>query len=282
MPCLCGVSHPNISQLLWGEGKLRDKLDALSGMHRSVVIGIFVLGGCFLIALMTILLTRGSSAAVLLLDYSYNSSLPYPFSIQNMMYLLFFAGLGDLYVRWHVAQRELAHVRQSYLPEDEQTVLQPHELGAIRERVAGRYDAENGFLPYLINLSILQFQTSRSVDQAVSILNSSLELIAHRVDLRYALARYIVWAIPTFGFIGTVVGIAASLGFITGGSMPLAKITGNLAVAFNTTIVALVLSAILVFIMQSVQKSEETAVNLAGHYCLQNLINRLFAGGPKA
>lgn len=259
-----------------------------SARDRAVFIGLFALVGCGWIGIMTAILSRGSPAAVLLFDYSKISSWPYPITIQNMypitiqniMYLFFFAGLGDLFVRWRTAGTELAHVGAGYLPEDEQTVLHPRDLADIRERVLGKYDSENGFLPYLITLSILQFQTSRSVDQAVSVLNSSLELIEHRVDLRYSLARYIVWVIPTFGFIGTVVGIAGALGFISGTNMQIAPITADLAVAFNTTIVALVLSAIVVFVMQAAQKREETAVNLAGHYCLQNLINRLIVRDP--
>lgn len=250
----------------------------LSRLPRPMVLGVFAAAGGFWIVLLTILLGKDSHAAVLLLDYSSTSSFPYPFTIQNLMYLFFFVCLGDLFVRWNTAQRELLYVKQGYLPEDEQTILQPHELGQIREKISGHYDGENGFLPYLINLSILQFQTSRSVDQAVSVLNSSLELIAHRVDLRYSMIRYIVWAIPTVGFIGTVVGIAGSLAFIKGGTMELDLITGNLAIAFNTTIMALILSAILVLLLHAVQKNEETAVNQAGDYCLKNLINRLFIG----
>ncbi|MEZ5362935.1 MAG: MotA/TolQ/ExbB proton channel family protein [Bryobacterales bacterium] len=147
----------------------------------------------------------------------------------------------------------------------------------LRRQVAGEFDAENGFLPYLLDLCILQFFASRSVDQVVSVLNSSLELIAHRVDLRYSLLRYLVWMIPTMGFIGTVVGIAAALSLIDPQNPDLQLVTANLAVAFNTTIIALGESAILVFLLGSTQRREEEAVNLAGSYCLKNLVNRLYA-----
>ncbi len=245
---------------------------------RYLVLPVALMAGCFFIAVLTIVLTRGSNAAVLVLDYSNYSIFPYPFTIQNLMYLFFFACLGELLARYQCAQRELGFLGQGYLPEDTQTVLQAHELGPIRMRVAERHDGENGFLPYLIDLSILQFQSSRSVDQVVSVLNSSLELISHRVDLRYSMIRYIVWVIPTIGFIGTVVGIAGALGFVNPEHMDLGKVTSSLAIAFNTTIIALVLSAILVFLLHVVQKREEMAVNLSGDYCLRNLINRLYAG----
>ena len=41
--------------------------------------------------------------------------------------------------------------------------------------------------------------------------NASLELFEHEVELRYNTLRYIVWLIPTLGFIGTAVGIALAL-----------------------------------------------------------------------
>ena len=152
-------------------------------------------------------------------------------------------------------------------------------LGPLRREVAGDFDGDNGFLPYLIDLSVLQVQASKSVDQTVSVLNSTLELIAHKVDLRYQLLRYLAWAIPTIGFIGTVVGIASALSLIDPENMDLRRITANLAVAFDTTVIALIESAIIVLLLNLTQKQEELAVNRAGEYCLKNLINRLYISG---
>ncbi|RMH21614.1 MAG: MotA/TolQ/ExbB proton channel family protein [Gemmatimonadetes bacterium] len=233
-----------------------------------------LLGAAF-IALATVALGE-STAATVILDRG--GVFPYPFTIQNLMHLLFFTGMVELFVRWRTAVRELGFRELSYLPEDDSTVLQARDLGPIRNRVAKAHDGENGFLPYLIDLSILQFHASRSVDQVVSILNSSLELIAHRVELRYSNLRYLAWVIPTVGFVGTVVGIALTLGAVDPANPDLADLTQRLAVAFNTTLVALVLSAILVFFLHVVQRLEERAVNDAGTYCLKNLINRLYVG----
>ncbi|MCB0360109.1 MAG: MotA/TolQ/ExbB proton channel family protein [Bdellovibrionales bacterium] len=245
-------------------------------LPRRTVVSLSLGSACFFIAFFTIVLPKDSGLAVLLLDYSHYSSFPYPFTIQNLMYIMFFLALGELFLRLHTANRELAFIKEGILPEDDHSVLRVKDLAAIRERITGRFDNENGFLPYLINLSILQFQASKSVDQAVSVLNSTLELMGHRVDLRYMLARYMVWVIPTLGFIGTVVGIAQALNLLDPDNMDLGQVTGNLAVAFNTTIIALILSAILVFLQQAVQKHEELAVNYSGAYCLKNLINRLY------
>jgi len=251
--------------------------------ERLVVLPLFlVLGGLF-IGLLS-LLPAGSPAAVLLLDHQLAPPQSYPFvyplTVQNLMHLLMFLGLGEFYCRWRIAVREQSMVREHLLPEDYQVVLQSHDLPPIRTRVAGRHDGEHGFLPSLIDLCILQFQASRSVDQTVSVLNSSLELIAHRLDLRYAMLRYIVWVIPTIGFIGTVIGISLAMGLIDPAAteQPLGEIAQSLGVAFYTTLVALAESAILVLLLNLVQAREEMALNQAGNYTLTNLINRLYAG----
>ena len=120
-------------------------------------------------------------------------------------------------------------------------------------------------------------------------MNSSLELFQHEVDLNYHMLRYVVWLIPTLGFIGTVVGIALALNE-TGASLSsgssgvsmtqnpelLVAMTKNLGVAFYTTLLALLLSAVLVFVLHVAQAREERALNKAGQYCLDNLINRLY------
>ena len=244
--------------------------------HRGLVFGLALLAGCAFIGVSTVLLGKGQ-AGIILLDAA-TTTFPYPLTIQNVMHLFFFVGLGEFFVRWRVAEREFSFVAQHLLPEDGETVLQSQDLPAIRRQTTGNFNGEHGFLPYLIDLCILQFQASRSVDQTVSVLNSSLELIAHRVDLRYALARYIVWVIPTIGFIGTVIGIALAMEQINPEQVDLKALTSSLGVAFYTTLVALVQSAFLVLLMNLVQAREERSVNEAGHYTLRNLINRLYVG----
>jgi biopolymer transport protein ExbB/TolQ len=216
--------------------------------------------------------------AVMILDYP-SKHFPYPFTIQNFMHVLFFIGLGELFVRWRVAERELRFTTRRYLPEDDETVLQFADLGPIRRKVSKAFDGEHGFLPSLIDLSVLQFQSSRSVDQVAAVLNHALDLIAHRVDLRYGLVRFIAWLVPTVGFIGTVYGLGASL-YEAGASAELdvQETARSLGVGFDCTMVALMQSAVLVFLMHLAQEKEELSVNLSGTYCLRHLINRLYTG----
>ena len=91
--------------------------------------------------------------------------------------------------------------------------------------------------------------------------------------------RYFAWFIPSMGFIGTVIGIADALSY-AGQANPedpqfLTIITSSLGFAFYTTLLALIMSSILVFLMHLSQGKEEGNVTSIGQYCLDNLINRL-------
>lgn len=244
-----------------------------------------ILVGAVFVGLMSLLVTADAgdvSAGGILLD---RGSEIYPFTIQNLMWLLFFVGIGDAAVRFLRGRRERRQLLLGLLPEDEETMLRAQELGDLYTHVRPSPFDETLFLQRLIARIVLQFQSSGSVDQANTLLNSSLELFQHEVDLKYNMMRYLVWLIPTLGFIGTVVGIALALG--EAGNMPdtsdqdalgawMKALTGRLALAFNTTLLALLLSAVLVFLMNAAQGQEESALNRAGQYCLDNLINRLY------
>lgn len=260
--------------------KIEDRARFWALPDRRMTMPLSVTLGVGFILVLTVLLSSDGRAAALILDRR-SPHFPYPFTIQNIEHVLFFLGLGELFVRWRVATRELGFLKRGFLPEDDQTVLQHRDLGPIRRRVAKEFSGEHGFLPFLIDLSILQFQSGRSVDQTVAVMNSSLELIEHRVGLRYGLIRYIAWLVPTLGFIGTVLGLGAALASVPKeGTVSMYEVAHKLSVGFDCTMVALAESAILVYLLHLAEEKEETAVNLVGTYTLRNLINRLYEGAP--
>jgi biopolymer transport protein ExbB/TolQ len=244
--------------------------------QRSTAIMLAAVAGILFIGFLTLVLS--GRAAVLVLDHP-SLHFFYPFTIQNVMHMIFFVALGELFVRWRTAVREWNFLNAHFLPEDDRTVLVSHDLGPIRRRVANLFDHENGFLPSLINLAILQFQSSSSVEQAAGVMSQQLELMANRLDLRYGLVRFIAWVVPTLGFIGTVYSLGASLSAAGDPTkaLDLHEVAKTLGVGFDCTMVALVESAILVFLLHLVQEREESALNGAGDYTLRNLINRLYA-----
>jgi hypothetical protein len=245
--------------------------------NRNVIMALSFAASIVFITFFTIVLPRDSRVAHLVFDIG-SVHFPYPFTIQNIEHVLLFIGLGELYVRWRSASLEHSYVKMHLLPEDAETVLESGDLGPIRKRIAGMSNPEHGILPSLIEVCILQFQSGRSVDQTVAVMNSNLELIQHRVDLSYSLIRYLAWLIPTLGFIGTTIGIGSALASVpASGDIDMPALARQLSVGFDCTMVALAESALLVFFLHYVQEREELGVNLAGTYTLRNLINRLFS-----
>jgi biopolymer transport protein ExbB/TolQ len=257
-------------------------------LNRLFYVAVGTLSAALIVAILTALLDEGNKAAILLMDYNKDPLLPYPFSIQNLMWLLLGAGLGDAFHRRSFASREERLARSKLLPEDERTVLLKDDMVELRQKLGQIRRQSPGFLARLLEECILYFNANESPDQTQSMMSTMVDLELHRADLRYTLLRYLVWVIPTLGFIGTVVGIAAALGHLSpsGGEVvntgeALGPVISSLGVAFNTTIVALIFSAVLVLVMQFVQKKEENAINTSSEYCLKNLINRLYVPDKK-
>lgn len=245
----------------------------------ATAVTVSLLSAVAAIAVMDVVLPADWQA--LLLD---RERATYPLTVQNVMWLVFAFGCAELFIRFREARAEEAEMRAGYLPQDERTILQSPELRQVyartREAMAGDPARRRRYLPRLIHRVITQFQTTQSIDQSATLLNSSLELYLHEVDIRYNMIRYVVWAIPALGFIGTVVGISLALNFASAVDLQdpslLVELTKRLGVAFNTTLLALVMSIVLVLGQHKIQAYEERVLNEAGQHCLDNLINRLY------
>lgn len=261
-------------------------------MHnRAITFSVSIIVGLLWIALLTLLLPAGtdSVAADLLLDRN-TQILPYPFTIQNVMWMIFAITAGELVVRHLEGGGEDDQLHLGLLPEDDETMLRRTDVGDVYRRVRDSDPAGKHWLQRLLSVTILQFQNSGSIDQVNAIFNSSMDLYQNETDLRYNMLRYLIWLIPTIGFIGTVIGIAFALrsaGAVFSGLGPdtdmadiapgmMEQLTGELGVAFYTTLLALLQSSVLMLAMHLIQGREERALNRIGQYSLKNLINRLF------
>ena len=96
------------------------------------------------------------------------------------------------------------------------------------------------------------------------------------LDAELSMVRYIAWAIPSIGFIGTVRGIGQALGqahkAIEG---DIFGVTQSLGVAFNSTLIALLISIVLMFLLYQLQLLQERYVLDTESYCEENLTRHL-------
>ena len=147
------------------------------------------------------------------------------------------------------------------LPEGEYVSVETAEQASslIRKRLAP--EAQDYLLSRVMLAAIDRFSATRSVQDASSVVHSVCDAEAERTESELSIIRYIAWAIPSVGFIGTVRGIGNALGQahravegdITG-------VTQSLGVAFNSTFIAVLISIVLMFLIHALQSSQERLV----------------------
>ena len=99
---------------------------------------------------------------------------------------------------------------------------------------------------------------------------------AERLESELSIIRYIAWAIPSVGFIGTVRGIGDALGQAHRAvSGDITGVTQSLGVAFNSTFIALVISIILMFFIHQLQLQQDRLVLDTERYVDHWFVSRL-------
>ena len=121
-----------------------------------------------------------------------------------------------------------------------------------------------------------RFSATRSIRDSAETSKAVCNSEADRLDSGLAMIRYIAWAIPAIGFIGTVRHIGDALlqahKAVTG---DISGVTSGLGIAFNATFVALLLTLILMFFLHQLQQSQEQFVHDTDHWIDQHVIRHM-------
>lgn len=124
--------------------------------------------------------------------------------------------------------------------------------------------------------ALARFGATRNVQDVSEAGHAVCAAEAERLDSELSMIRYIAWAIPAIGFIGTVRGIGNALSqahkAVTG---DISGVTEGLGVAFNSTLVALLLSLVLMFLLHQLQLAQERLVLDAETYLDNKLLRNL-------
>jgi biopolymer transport protein ExbB/TolQ len=129
-------------------------------------------------------------------------------------------------------------------------------------------------LPECMLAALHRFHATNSIQDAANAVKERADLAADQLDSSLSLVRYISWAIPAIGFIGTVRGIGLALAFaedaIKGDITPVIEALG---LAFNSTLVALLISMVLMYFVHIVQSRQESFVLDTQTYSRDKLID---------
>lgn len=139
-------------------------------------------------------------------------------------------------------------------------------------------DKRDLLLPRALLAALARFGATRNVQDAGAVAHGVCQSEAERLDSELSMLRYIAWAIPAIGFIGTVRGIGDALSQAHKAvSGDISGVTEGLGVAFNSTLIALLLSILLMFLLQQLQQLQERLVLDAETYLDQRVIRNLQA-----
>jgi biopolymer transport protein ExbB/TolQ len=129
-------------------------------------------------------------------------------------------------------------------------------------------------LPECVLAALHRFHATSSIQDASNAIKERAEMAADQLDSSLSLVRYIAWAIPAIGFVGTVRGIGDALSFaeqaIKG---DISALTANLGLAFNSTFVGLMLCIVLMYVLHMVQSQQESFIIETQTYCRDKLID---------
>ena len=154
------------------------------------------------------------------------------------------------------------------LPEDTREYARPLEALPPAEAQC--------LLPRALLVALYRFGATRNIQDVSDAARGVCEGEADRLDSELSMLRYIAWAIPAIGFIGTVRGIGDALGQAHQAvSGDVSGVTEGLGTAFNSTLIALLISIVLMFLLHQLQLAQERLVLDTETYLDQYLIRHM-------
>jgi len=167
-------------------------------------------------------------------------------------------------------EKDLLHTKEGmkFLPQDSRELTRQIEPLPKEE--------QHYLLPRALVTALHRFNSTKNIQDVSSTTDNVCESESERLDSELSIIRYITWAIPSIGFLGTVRGIGDALGQahravegdITG-------VTESLGVAFNSTLIALFISIVFMFILHQLQLMQERFILDTQNYCNDNLLRHL-------
>ncbi len=176
----------------------------------------------------------------------------------------------SLFRERNLLDKDILHAKDGikFLPQDTRELSR--QIQTLPE------EEQNYLLPRALTVALHRFSSTENIQDVSSAATNICESESERLDSELSIIRYITWAIPSIGFLGTVRGIGDALGqahkAVEG---DIAGVTESLGVAFNSTLIALCISIVLMFIVHQLQLLQERFILDTQNYCNDNLIKHL-------
>ena len=181
--------------------------------------------------------------------------------------------LSIIYIKWHRVKEQTNLLFLNVLNIDAKETIRQQDVSKLKKNL--ELNAK-GLVKNSLVAGLHSFHTTNNIQEAASSVHMVCDQEADRMESELSMIRYIIWAIPSIGFIGTVRGIGEALSqahiAVEG---DIAGMTASLGVAFNSTFVALVVSIFLMFFLHQLQLLQDLLVLDTHEYCNKKLITKL-------
>lgn len=193
---------------------------------------------------------------------------------QEICIILFFWALSMMAMKAVRTMRERALLDKTLLQVSEGTSILPEDARNYARPVQALPEKERRYLlPRMLLAGLHRFGTTGSIQATSNTVKDLSDGEAERLESELTIIRYIAWAIPSIGFLGTVRGIGTALGqahqAVAG---DIVGVTVSLGMAFNSTFVALLTSILLMFLLHQLSLMQDRLVLDSQNYTDENLV----------
>jgi biopolymer transport protein ExbB/TolQ len=168
---------------------------------------------------------------------------------------MFCVGLAFLALHAEGLMRQRRRLDEPLLEPAAEGGVDPAEAASVAAAIPA--DAV-GYLPRRLREAVDFVVRTGSADDLENHLKYLSDLDASRASQGYGLVRFVIWAIPIMGFLGTVIGITEAIACLSPTQLDnISGVVAGLGTAFDTTATALALSMVLMFLQFIIERFEQ-------------------------
>lgn len=204
---------------------------------------------------------------------------------EQAVVVLFFCCLAAFVAKlWCALNERVAHAR-TLIPKWDGKPIASTEVTQLQQSLNLVWDSVKSTYLGRRLANVLNFVASRgNADELDDQLRTLSDNDAIALDSSYATTRFLIWAMPILGFLGTVLGITDAIGNIdpkkleTGGAD---NVTAGLTKAFDATALALGLTLVAMFLNSLLEKLEQNLLERVDQHIDEELAHRFVRHQPE-
>jgi len=192
--------------------------------------------------------------------------------------VMFAVGLAALALKWLDVRRQAATLDDDGLDAAPDGGQDPAEAAVLQASLGGP-GPNDGVLPRRLREALDLVVRTGDAEGLEDHLKYLSDLDAARAAQSYALVRFVIWAIPIMGFLGTVIGITDAIANLSPTQLEnISAVVAGLGVAFDTTATALALSMVLMLVQFFCDRSEQRLLGAVDDAAWNALAGRFHSG----